>query len=149
MAEISAISWTDATFNPWIGCTKVSTGPQGACVNCFAERDNKRRGWVPGWGPGVPRRRTKTWGAPVLWNRKAAEPGYRTRDWPRDVTPEIRDEVLAELDRMVADPTNEILHDIIAEKAQEIRTGKGWVDWGDTECVACGREPCPTPEACA
>lgn len=79
MAEISAISWTDATFNPWIGCTKVSTGPHGACEHCYAERDNKHRGWVAGWGPGVPRRRTKTWGDPVKWNRKAALTGYNPR----------------------------------------------------------------------
>ncbi len=79
MAEQTAISWADATFNPWIGCTKVSTGPQGACELCYAERDNKRRGWVPGWGPGVPRRRTKTWGEPLKWNRKAAETGNRPR----------------------------------------------------------------------
>lgn len=79
MAEQTAISWADATFNPWIGCTKVSTGPQGACEKCYAERDNKRRGWVPGWGPGVPRRRTKTWGEPLKWNRRAIETGYRPR----------------------------------------------------------------------
>jgi len=42
MAEFSAISWTDATFNPWIGCTKVSA----ACDGCYAEADNKRRKWV-------------------------------------------------------------------------------------------------------
>lgn len=75
MAETSEISWTDATFNPWIGCTKVSP----ACDHCYAERDNGRRGWVPGWGPGVPRKRTKTWGGPLKWNRKAAETGYKTR----------------------------------------------------------------------
>lgn len=75
MAEVSAISWTDATFNPWIGCTKISP----ACERCYAARDNERRGWVPGWGNGVPRRRTKTWGDPVKWNRKAAETGYRPR----------------------------------------------------------------------
>src|SRR4051812_33224361 len=75
MAEISAISWTDATFNPWIGCTKVSP----ACDRCYAARDNERRGWVPGWGAGVPRRRTKTWGDPLKWNRKAAQTGYRPR----------------------------------------------------------------------
>lgn len=79
MGENSAISWCDATFNPWIGCTKVSTGPQGACEHCYAERDNNRRGWVPGWGAGIPRRRTKTWGEPVKWDRKAAETGYRPR----------------------------------------------------------------------
>lgn len=75
MAEQSAISWTDATFNPWIGCTRVSP----ACDHCYAARDNERRGWVEGWGVGVPRRRTKTWGDPLRWNRKAALTGYRPR----------------------------------------------------------------------
>lgn len=79
MAETTAISWADATFNPWIGCTKVSTGALGACERCYAERDNGRRGWVPGWGPGVPRRRTKTWNDPLKWNKQAASTGYRPR----------------------------------------------------------------------
>lgn len=79
MAEQTAISWADATFNPWIGCTKVSMGPQGACEHCYAERDNERRKWVPGWGAGVPRRRTKTWGDPVKWNKQAAITGTRPR----------------------------------------------------------------------
>lgn len=69
MAEESAISWTDATFNPWIGCTRVSP----ACDRCYAARDNERRKWVEGWGAGVPRRRTKTWGDPLKWNRQHAE----------------------------------------------------------------------------
>ena len=33
MADASNIEWTDATFNPWRGCTKVSLG----CRNCYAE----------------------------------------------------------------------------------------------------------------
>lgn len=75
MAEITAISWADCTFNPWIGCTKVSP----ACDFCYAARDNERRKWVDGWGSGVPRRRTKTWGDPVKWNKQAAITGYRPR----------------------------------------------------------------------
>ena len=75
MAEETAISWADATFNPWIGCTKVSP----ACDFCYAARDNERRKWVDGWGPGVPRRRTKTWGNPLAWNRKAELTGYKPR----------------------------------------------------------------------
>ncbi len=75
MGEQTEISWADATFNPWIGCTKVSP----ACDDCYAARDNERRGWVEGWGAGVPRRRTKTWGDPVRWDRKAAATGYRPR----------------------------------------------------------------------
>lgn len=79
MAEHTSISWADATFNPWIGCTKISTGPLGACEHCYAERDNNRRGWIAGWGTGVPRRRTKTWDQPIKWNQQASVTGYRPR----------------------------------------------------------------------
>jgi len=40
MGKTSAIEWTDATWNSWYGCTKVSEG----CKNCYAERDMKRFG---------------------------------------------------------------------------------------------------------
>lgn len=90
MAEISAISWCDATFNPWIGCTKVSP----ACDGCYAESDNKRRKWVEGWGPGVARHRTKTWGEPLKWNRKAAETGYRPRVFCASLADVFDNEVL-------------------------------------------------------
>jgi protein gp37 len=75
MAEISGISWTDATFNPWIGCTKVSVGEFGACEHCYAERDNDTRfHWVT-WGPGQPRKRTSeaNWKKPLTWNRQHHE----------------------------------------------------------------------------
>lgn len=38
MAAISKIEWTDTTWNPVTGCTKVSHG----CKNCYAERMSKR-----------------------------------------------------------------------------------------------------------
>ena len=34
MGDHSATKWTDATWNPTTGCTKVSTG----CDRCYAER---------------------------------------------------------------------------------------------------------------
>ena len=34
MSQMSKIEWTDATWNPVTGCTKVSPG----CKNCYAER---------------------------------------------------------------------------------------------------------------
>ena len=34
MAQISNIEWTEATWNPVTGCTKISQG----CKNCYAER---------------------------------------------------------------------------------------------------------------
>jgi protein gp37 len=71
MAISTSIAWTDSTWNPWIGCTKVSPG----CANCYAEKMSKRRKWAA-WGPGKPRRRTKTWGSPRIWNAKGAK-GHR------------------------------------------------------------------------
>lgn len=38
MAQTSSIEWTESTWNPVVGCTKVSTG----CTNCYAERMAKR-----------------------------------------------------------------------------------------------------------
>ena len=38
MASSSSIGWTEATWNPATGCTKVSAG----CRNCYAERVSQR-----------------------------------------------------------------------------------------------------------
>lgn len=39
MSYKSAISWTDSTWNPVIGCSKISAG----CVHCYAERTAGRQ----------------------------------------------------------------------------------------------------------
>src|SRR5215472_10206525 len=44
MAENSTIEWTDTTWNPVTGCTKISAG----CDNCYAERFSERFRGVPG-----------------------------------------------------------------------------------------------------
>lgn len=76
MVENSAISWTDHTFNPWIGCSKVSP----ACDGCYAEalmgsggRFARVEWGGPGKGVGT-RNLTSpsTWRQPLKWNRKAA-----------------------------------------------------------------------------
>jgi protein gp37 len=38
MSHISNIEWTESTWNPTTGCTKISTG----CKNCYAERFSYR-----------------------------------------------------------------------------------------------------------
>lgn len=70
MAENSKIEWTDHTFNPWIGCTKVSP----ACDNCYAEAMMDRRYGRARWGAGEDRVRTSlgNWALPKKWNRQAA-----------------------------------------------------------------------------
>jgi len=69
MGEVTGIGWTDHTFNPWIGCTKVSP----ACDNCYAADMAARYGWAQ-WGD-FPRQRTaaSTWKQPLTWNRKAPD----------------------------------------------------------------------------
>lgn len=76
MAERSKIEWTDHTFNPWTGCTKVSA----ACDHCYAEGWAKRSGHVE-WGPHSARRRTKpgNWNGPLKWNAEARDKGIRYR----------------------------------------------------------------------
>ena len=67
----SKIEWTDHTFNPWIGCTKVSPG----CANCYAETLMDTRYGRVKWGKGQPRQRTSAanWKLPLQWNREAGQ----------------------------------------------------------------------------
>ena len=44
MADNSAIEWTDATWNPVTGCTKITRG----CDNCYAARFAERWRGIPG-----------------------------------------------------------------------------------------------------
>jgi protein gp37 len=75
MAENSKIEWTDHTFNPWIGCTRVSP----ACDHCYAAELMDTRYHRVTWGPGEARVRTSAsnWKQPLRWNREAAASGRR------------------------------------------------------------------------
>jgi len=72
----SGIEWTDHTFNPWVGCTKVSP----ACDHCYAEGINRRIG-KSNWGAKAPRQVTSddNWKQPVKWNKQAQKAGPRRR----------------------------------------------------------------------
>ena len=70
------ISWTDATFNPWIGCQHVSAG----CDNCYAEALDRQYGhdrWRAGKTPVLTSARN--WDQPIQWNRKAELDGKRKK----------------------------------------------------------------------
>lgn len=71
MAERTEISWAHSTFNPWIGCTRVSPG----CDNCYAATLMQDRYGRVKWGAGEARQRTKTWDQPRRWNAQAAASG--------------------------------------------------------------------------
>src|SRR4051812_12830372 len=75
MGKDSKIQWTDHTFNPWVGCTKVSP----ACKFCYAEKYATR--WsIAKWGDN-PRHKTAdgNWAKPHSWNRAAEKEGKRRR----------------------------------------------------------------------
>jgi len=85
VAENSKIEWTTHTFNPWIGCMKVSAG----CDHCYAESLAKRYGWVE-WGQRKTedtvanigqRKRTSAsnWKKPLQWAKAARGTGVRPR----------------------------------------------------------------------
>lgn len=65
------------TFNPWIGCTKVSP----ACLNCYAENLMDTRYGRVDWGQGNPRSKTSAsyWKQPVKWNKEARDSGIPSK----------------------------------------------------------------------
>lgn len=88
----SKIQWTHHTFNPWIGCSKISPG----CKHCYADAlvtarpalvlgtgvprvQEEHR--LPLWGEHGPRRVTSRsyWREPLKWNRAAQAAGERRR----------------------------------------------------------------------
>jgi protein gp37 len=101
MAENSNIEWCDHTFNPWVGCTKVSPG----CDHCYAEGWAKRAGRAAGVTWGGERRRTspKNWLQPLRWNTQAKLKGRRFRVFcasladvfDNQVPPEWREDLFA------------------------------------------------------
>jgi protein gp37 len=75
MAKATKISWAHSTFNPWIGCEKVSP----ACLHCYAEGVAKRMGKEL-WGAEAPRFFTGEayWREALRWNEEA---GKRREPW--------------------------------------------------------------------
>ncbi|MHC2298195.1 DUF5131 family protein [Rhizobium mongolense] len=79
MADETLISWADMTFNPWVGCTRVSP----ACDGCYAAHlMETRMGRVQWGGPGIgagTRELTSVsnWRKPKTWNKKASAEGKR------------------------------------------------------------------------
>ena len=78
MSDKTNIEWADSTFNPWIGCTKISP----ACDHCYAAVSTPSRTLGVEWGAGKLRHRTSAanWKLPLRWNAQpfyACACGYR------------------------------------------------------------------------
>jgi protein gp37 len=129
MGKTTEISWCDSTFNPWIGCTKVSP----ACTNCYAETLMHRWG-KDLWGKGQPRQRTSAanWKQPLAWEKQAAATGIRRKvfcgslcDW---LDAEVPIEWLADLLDLIRQTPN--LDWLLLTKRPEL--------WGERICGATG-----------
>lgn len=92
MAENTKIEWAHHTFNPWIGCTKVSP----ACDHCYAEKERASTALGVKWGANMPRHRTgeSNWKTPERWNAAAERRGVRESvfcaslsDWADNAVP--------------------------------------------------------------
>jgi protein gp37 len=77
MAANTSIEWCHHTFNPWMGCTKVSAG----CANCYAETLMDTRYGKTKWGPRGLRviKADSGWREPLKWDREAKAAGERHR----------------------------------------------------------------------
>ncbi len=130
MAQDSKIEWTDATFNPWWGCTKVSDG----CKFCYAQSIANRFGHEI-WGAGATRRTfgENHWREPLRWNRRAGESGKRLRVFCASMAdvfdPEAPDEERKRLWQLVGE-TPHLDWQILTKRPQLIAENLPH-DWGE------------------
>lgn len=133
MGRDSKIAWTDDTFNPVWGCTKVDPG----CEHCYAETFDKRVGGAH-WGPHPEFRAfgDKHWNEPRKWDREAKAAGVRRRvfcasmtdvfhrDMPHDVTARLWD---------LIDETRNLDWLLLTKRADLIRERLPWssVPWSN------------------
>lgn len=115
MGENSSIEWTDHTFNPWIGCTKIPDANGSACDGCYAADHAKRYG-LKVWGQDAGRNVTSdaNWRQPKKWNRKAERDGVRRRVFCASLADVFED-------RRDLDMYRQELWDLVEETP--------WLDW--------------------
>lgn len=89
MGKTTEIAWCDSTFNPWLGCSRISPG----CQHCYAETLMDTRWGRVQWGPTGTRSVTGAayWKKPRAWNTEVKRTGVRRKvfcgslcDWLED-----------------------------------------------------------------
>jgi protein gp37 len=130
MGKNSSIEWTDHTFNPWWGCTKVSQ----ACKFCYAEVWAKRTG-AKLWGPRAPRRffSEAHWREPLKWDIEAAATGRRPRVFCASMADvfEYRAELHYWRERLwdLIEQTPNLDWLLLTKRPQRIRFTRRWPEW--------------------
>ncbi len=117
MSFTTGIGWTEATWNPWYGCTKVSAG----CDHCYMFRDMKRYGRDP---EKVTRSKTK-FSEPLKWKEPRLIFTCSWSDWFHKDADAWRDEAW-EIVRQTPHHTYQILTKRPGRIARHLPK-----DWGD------------------
>lgn len=84
MGDRTGIGWTQKTWNPFMGCTKVSPG----CAHCYAERQHKQYGL----NFDTVRRSKTTFRDPLKWKEPALVFTCSWSDWFHEAADGWRDE---------------------------------------------------------
>lgn len=87
MSQRTGIEWTEATWNPWMGCTKVSPG----CDHCYMFTEQRRYGH----DPEVVRRSKTKFADPLKWKEPKLIFTCSWSDWFHKDADPWRDEAWA------------------------------------------------------
>lgn len=117
MGDQSKIQWTEATWNPWHGCKKVSAG----CKYCYMYRDKEKYGQDP---TVVMRSKTK-FGEPLKWKQPRIIFTCSWSDWFIDEADAWRDEAWA-----IIKATPQHTYQILTKRPERILEHLP-ADWGD------------------
>jgi protein gp37 len=121
MSANSAIKWTDHTYNPWWGCTRVSPG----CQHCYAETFAKRTGNKV-WGQNAERRffGDKHWAEPLKWDRAAEKAGRPALVFCASMADvfEDRDDVVPHRDRLfeLVESTPHLIWQLLTKRPENV-----------------------------
>lgn len=118
MGDKTAIEWTNATWNPWRGCLKVSPG----CKQCYMYREQTRYGNDP---KVVVRASDKTFNSPLKWSDPLLVFTCSWSDWFIEQADQWRDEAWSIVRR-----TPHLTYQILTKRPENISTRLP-KDWGN------------------
>jgi protein gp37 len=118
MGDRSAIEWTDATWNPWRGCDKVSPG----CAHCYMFRDQRRYGRDPSI---VVQASPATFNAPLHWAAARMVFTCSWSDWFHETADPWRDQAWD-----IVRQTPQHTYQILTKRPERIADYLP-ADWGD------------------
>lgn len=121
MGNQTGIEWTERTWNPWMGCTKVSPG----CAHCYMFRERARYGK----DPSVVVRSKTTFDAPLGWQRGDGSGLVFTCSWS-DWFHEGADAWRAEAWEIVRS-TPHLTYQILTKRPERILANLPWGEYGD------------------